>query len=386
MLVQRSARDTTATAAQLTVLAGQPSVSTLQYGGVARLGRDVPAAVTAWLAAVGAHMKVADPECWTRSDQHNEVSSNFVSYFPHLTLPLGTAGSTDRGAWLDAVVKAQTGVGATVILTPGLWVGPGGRVTEETALVAPILARAGDMPVWLNVALHHSHIINSGARAQLIADLLSAGIGQSGQPEAVYMRAQLPSYSPSYTEPRRKGFPEGLADVVRALAEAGVPAILPNSGVTGWVMMGLGARGLGTGVSWAQRAWLEPGGGPLGQGRYFEADMLHTVPAVAHLAIQRSARTAPCACQWCGPLWNAGPVTMPTPWDYELAGQHYLPTGQDELRPVVHSKSASVGREPGVLHHEFVFDRGARRWSYAQSWTSFGGPDLAEVVHLRAEA
>ena len=40
------------------------------------------------------------------------------------------------------------------------------------------------------------------------------------------------------------------------------------------------------------------------------------------------------------------------------------PTGQDELRPVVHSKSASVGREPGVHQHEFVFDRGTRRWSY----------------------
>ncbi len=48
--------------------------------------------------------------------------------------------------------------------------------------------------------------------------------------------------------------------------EAGVPLILPNSGVTGWVMMVLGARGLGTEVSWAQRAWLEPAGGPLGQG------------------------------------------------------------------------------------------------------------------------
>jgi hypothetical protein len=63
------------------------------------------------------------------------------------------------------------------------------------------------------------------------------------------------------------------------------------------------------------------------------------------------------------------------------------PTGQDELRPVVQSKSAvGVGREPGVHHHEFVFDRGARRWSYAQSRTSLGGPDLQEVVHLGAEA
>ena len=63
-----------------------------------------------------------------------------------------------------------------------------------------------------------------------------------------------------------------------------------------------------------------------------------------------------------------------------------FPTGQGWLRPVVHSKSASVGREPGVHHHEFVFDRGARRWSYEQPRTSLGGPDLEEVVHLRAEA
>ena len=62
------------------------------------------------------------------------------------------------------------------------------------------------------------------------------------------------------------------------------------------------------------------------------------------------------------------------------------PTGQDELRPVVQSKSASVGRESGVHEHEFVFDRGARRWSYEQPWTSFGGADLEEVVLLGAEA
>ena len=66
----------------------------------------------------------------------------------------------------------------------------------------------------------------------------------------------------------------------------------------------------------------------------------------------------------------------------------YGPTGQGELRPVVHSKSAvGVGREPGSHHHvEFVFDRGARRWSYEQPRTSLGGPDLEEVVHLDTEA
>ena len=71
-------------------------------------------------------------------------------------------------------------------------------------------------------------------------------------------------------------------------------------------------------------------------------------------------------------------------WGDDVVGR--CPTGQDELRPVVQSKSASVGREPGVHQHEFVFDRGARRWSYEQPRTSLGGPDLEEVVHLRAEA
>src|SRR5665647_2911924 len=61
------------------------------------------------------------------------------------------------------------------------------------------------------------------------------------------------------------------------------------------------------------------------------------------------------------------------------------PTGQGELRPVVHSKSAvGVGREPGSHHVEFVFDRGARRWSYEQLRTSLGGPDLEEVVGVAA--
>jgi len=45
-----------------------------------------------------------------------------------------------------------------------------------------------------------------------------------------------------------------------------------------------------------------------------------------------------------------------------LLGEPLIPTGQGELRPVVHGKSAvGVGRESGSHRHEFVFDRGARR-------------------------
>ena len=83
---------------------------------------------------------------------------------------------------------------------------------------------------------------------------------------------------------------------------------------------------------------------------------------------------------------RATPVVLDVLTRYPRAPKGRTPTCQGELRPVVHSKSASVGRGPGVHHVEFVFDRGARRWPYEQPWTSLGGPDLEEVILLGAKA
>ncbi len=325
MLVQRSSQDTTATAAQVKTLSRVRSVAPVQFGVVARLGRDHPSDIRAWMAASGGALKIADPESWTRGDEHAETSSTHVSRYPHLRLPQGAHGSAEQRAWLDAVYAVQANAGATVILTPGLWVGPTGTVQRELALVSEMIARVTGEPVWLNVAVHHSHVIDPIARQALIAELLSAGIGQEGRPEAVYLRAQLPSYAPSYTEPRRKLFPEGMVDLVASLSDAGVPVVLPNLGLTGWLMLGFGAQGFGAGVGWAQRAWLEPGGGRPGPGRYFHPDLLHSTTAVTYLALQRQLPSgSQCACRWCRSLWAKGRRAMPDVWDYELGGQHYL--------------------------------------------------------------
>lgn len=325
MLIQRSSRDTTATAALVRALAHIPNVAPVQYGVVVRLGRDHPSVIRQWLAAAGSALKIADPECWTRPEEHAETSSTYVAHYPHLHLLRGATGSAEEHAWLNAVYAVQANAGATVILTPGLWIGLNDSVQRELTLVNKFVTRVPGEPVWLNVAVHHSHVIDPAARQTLISDLLGADVGKPGRPEAVYLRAQLPSYAPSYTEPRRTLFPEGLIEVVNALAEAGVPVILPNTGLTGWLMLAFGAQGFGGGVGWAQRAWLEPGGGRQGPGRYFHPDLLHSTTAVTHLALQRQLPSmVACPCRWCQALWTAGPQAMPSVWDYELGGQHYL--------------------------------------------------------------
>jgi len=324
MLVQRSAKDTTATAAQVPVMAAQPAAAPVQFGAVARLGRDTPAGIRTWLAAAGPNLKIADPESWTRVDQHRELNSNYSAQYPHLNVPRGTSGSMDEAIWLDAVVLAQTAANADVVLTPGLWTPSGGRVVDEIALMGGIVARAGDRPVWLNIALDPEHVLDAAARAVLISDLLNAGIGDDSGVEAVYLRTQIPGYSPSYTEPRWKDIQDHIAEIVSRLAEGGVPVILPNLGLTGMVMTGFGARGFGTGTSFGQRVWLRPARARQGVGRYLEPDMLHTVTAVSHLAIQAVAPTPPCTCAHCGALWSAGRATLPANWSFELAGLHYL--------------------------------------------------------------
>ena len=76
MLVQRSAKDSNATAGLAWQMAS--SASHVQYGALVRLGRDDPAQLRTWLGSAKVTLLVADPEAWTRADQHSVKSLEVV--------------------------------------------------------------------------------------------------------------------------------------------------------------------------------------------------------------------------------------------------------------------------------------------------------------------
>lgn len=172
-----------------------------------------------------------------------------------------------------------------------------------------------DFPVLVNLALDKKWLTDPAWTARLTARFSRVAV------DGLYLRAQLPSYSESYTEPRRggaNGYLAGMCAVSQAAQANELLLWLPNSGLTGWAMCAVGASGAGTGTSWGQRVWLTPGGGPQGLGRYCEESLLHTVREDMHARLARLHGYVRCRCAHCTALF-AG-----RGWDYELAGRHYL--------------------------------------------------------------
>jgi hypothetical protein len=332
LLIQRSAKDTPAVASWAArMAAGDTRLSGV--GTVIRLGRESTQQVAAWMGTASSMgVRIADPEAWTRYDQLAEVHSVNGPSWAHLTMPMGQPGTPQRALWIRQTADAQVAAGASVLLSPGSFItGPAG-VVAEVSDAAGIASTYPRRPLLLNLPMDKSIIIDPVARATMLARMLPLVVGNDTL-DGIFVRVRVPSYSPSYTEPRRTGLLEGLADFVSTLARAGVRVILPNLGVTGWMLTGFGAAGFGAGTSWSQRAWLEPGGGPQGVGRMYEPQLLHTVPATVHQQLVGMPGFRRCRCRHCLAHWATTPPTaLPLPWDFELAGLHYLEGLVNEFR------------------------------------------------------
>lgn len=335
MLVQRSDKDSVAVAADVSAAVTPRG---LAVGGVVRLGRKSPADNAAWLQATSpAPIKIADPEAWTRDDQHRELDKARSAAWPHLSMPLGTPSSADETAWLTEVGQAQIRCGATVLLSPGLWISTLPDLDNEMRLAVRLATLFPDHVVFLNLALNTKWLTVPAWTQTLTSRFPQVAV------DGVYLRSQLPSYSQSYTEPRRggaTGYLAGLRAVCQAAATHAVRLWLPNSGLTGWAMCAVGASGAGAGTSWGQRVWLMPGGGPRGIGRYCEERLLHTVRSDMHARLARLPGYVNCRCAHCAALF-AGRL-----WDYELAGLHYL--------GVVRRAMTSLATQPAATRKAFA--------------------------------
>jgi hypothetical protein len=95
--------------------------------------------------------------------------------------------------------------------------------------------------------------------------------------------------------------------------------LLPQSGLTGWLMLGFGAAGFGTGLGGSEQAFREPSGGGGGQPRierYFERKLMHTIERTVMPVVAADPQHVDCSCPYCGPLFAAGA------WSHEYAGLH----------------------------------------------------------------
>lgn len=169
----------------------------------------------------------------------------------------------------------------------------------------------------LNLVMGASWLTRPRLHAALLAELLD-----QDQFDVWYLKVQWSSSLRSHTQPTSEELLRGYKRLAELAADEGRTLLLPQTGLTGWLMLAFGASGFGTGPGGGEQAFREESGGG-GNGapqieRYFEAALLHTVERTSRPVIITDPTYVQCTCPYCPSLF-AG-----TAWSHELAGLHQV--------------------------------------------------------------
>jgi hypothetical protein len=137
-----------------------------------------------------------------------------------------------------------------------------------------------------------------------------------------HMRVQWPSTARAWAQPADEKLLAGYRKLAATADDEDRRLLLPQTGLTGWLMLAWGAAGFGTGPFGSNQAFLEQRGGR-GKNpkieRYFERQLLHPVERTARPLVTADPGYEQCTCPYCPPLLATGAA-----WSQEYAGLHYL--------------------------------------------------------------
>jgi hypothetical protein len=138
-----------------------------------------------------------------------------------------------------------------------------------------------------------------------------------------HIRVQWPAKTRAWSQPVDEQLLAGYRRLAQVADDEDRRLLLPQTGLTGWLMLAWGAAGFGTGLFGSNQAFLEPAGPrkktPTIE-RYFERQLLHFVERTDRPRITGDPLYAQCECPYCRPLL-ASPGAA---WSHEYAGFHYL--------------------------------------------------------------
>jgi hypothetical protein len=155
----------------------------------------------------------------------------------------------------------------------------------------------------------------------VLRDALLAQLVDQEQFDTWYVRVQWPGSVRAYAQPADAKLLAGYRQLADVAADEERRLLLPQTGLTGWLMLAFGAAGFGTGPTGSYQAFGEPGGGGGNKPRierYFERGLLHTIERTARPMLLDDPAYTKCACTYCRPLFSGAA------WSHEYAGLHYL--------------------------------------------------------------
>lgn len=261
-----------------------------------------------------AAIRIVDPLGYLVDPQDvrvNEPSSRAVRWAPYL------GGS---GMPVAELLDMQRERGANLLLTYGRALDP----SDARRSVAAACDDGDDALAALKpgerLALNLTVSADWLRRPQLLDVLLTELIEQQ-QFDIWHVRVQWPSSARSWAQLTDDNLLAGYRKLAATADDEERRLLLPQTGLTGWLMLGWGAAGFGTGPFGSNQAFLEPAGGGGGRPqieRYFERQLLHTVERTARPVLTGDPAYSQCTCPYCRPL-------LATPaWSHEYAGLHYL--------------------------------------------------------------
>lgn len=333
------------------VMRGHPGL--INLGVVAPMPRMSPTSLKRFFERMDAvPLRIADPEAFARPDSFGSTlaaqredkpfvgqSARHWSYF---TDPQQN-GYTPT--WVGDVLDAQRSVEATVLLTPGLWAEPHTparslEIMREQAEWARDRIGPSERLV-VNLTVPATWITTPTLRNQLLDEIVDM------DDNVFYMRVRWPLMGQAYGQIADRSILVGYAEVANVLEENDKALLLPNTGLTGWLALALGAHGFSTGIGSGERAFADTrvikmktaGPRPAPIRRIFCPDILHVIDAATAGRLE-SLGIGPCRCRFCR-TQRGLPAGQ---WDKRLAGAHYLRHIADlTARISTHSRGRRVG-------------------------------------------
>lgn len=331
-LVQRSHQNSGVLPAVMTDIA-RIHGGAIHLGAVAPMPRMSPQTLKTFFDGMAtAPIRIADPEGFARPESFGGVlaaqrdgkpyvgiTSKHWSYFDD---------SLDRGFdqnWVARVVETQRNVGATVVLTPGVFADPSDPANAMAAArrhaewARSEIGAEGHLAV--NLTLASTWLSNAKLRERLLNEILDL------DEHVFYMRVRWPLMPQPYGQLLDPEILDGYIEVANVLDENDRVLILPNTGLTGWVGLAWGVHGFSTGIGAGERSFADTrvikikqtNPRPAPTNRTFVRDLLHVADTTTADLIE-SFGSGPCGCRFCV-AQRAIPAGQ---WDKKLAGGHYL--------------------------------------------------------------
>ncbi len=316
-------------------------------------------------ACTAAALRLVDPLGYLADPQDlrvKEPSSRSRGWAPYLDRAAFTAGD---------LLNMQRDRGANLMLTSGRALDPSDAQASLDAACAEgdealALLKPGER-LALNLTMSAAWL----TRPVLLHALLAQLVDQE-QFDTWHVRVQWPGSVRSGAQPAGAALLAGYRHLAEVAADEERRLLLPQTGLTGWLMLAFGAAGFGTGLSGSYQAFTEPAGGGGGKPRierYFERQLLHTIERTARSVLTADPAYAPCPCPYCPPLF-AAPA-----WSHQYAGLHYLFNAGTLAAEVSPAATGSRGTHGAVGRKV----RAARAFAGGKGLTG-----SSEPTHLRA--